>query len=500
MSLEKLTRTIGANPRFILPAGALFCTAVLFIITGRVGLSPILPNILLLVGSIAILMFSKPITALYLLLILSLLQNILGPWFESFYVGTWRDILTVGILALIFLKYTIARKGFRARTPVTGLLLLFSALIFVQIFNPQLPSVGMGIFGFRAYFVPILGLFIGLNFISSTKELKRIGLLLLVFLTLSAIVGIIQSKMGFSSYENLSQYIRTDMAHQASGYSWYRVSSIFGSVWEFGNLMTFMILLSLPLYHIVRRKRAKTFLFITIAILFTGLITSAALSSIYSAILGICIYAVLLKKRKLSFVVASVILIALSAIFMERIGWERVVFYFISERQHTTLLAAVPFHEALLGNLKSNFFGSGMGISLDSIGIRYGLPISMYKHMYPDLDMEGDYFRLMNQAGLPTMLLFIFIHVKTILWGLKIRNLLSDVFLKSIALGISILLISALVTSMFRTYIGQRPLDLFIWISIGILFALPRLEKREARSVPERRYPDPGPGGFAGRS
>lgn len=487
--MEKLSRTIVSHNDVLLPTAACTGVVALFVVAAVGGLSPLLPNLLIVLASIALFLFLKPIACLYLLLLLSLFQNILGFWFESLYVGTWRDILTIGILGIITVKFIITKRGFWVRTPITGLLFLFAALIFVQIFNPALPSIGMGIFGFRAYFVPMLGFFIGLNFITSRRELKRIGLFLLVFLSLAAVVGIIQAKMGFGSYENLSQYIRTDIAHYYSGYSWYRVSSIFGTVWEFGNLMSFMILLSLPLYNIMENKRSRTLLFLAISILFTGLIASAALSSIYSACLGICVYAVLLKKRKFSFVVASIAAISLSAIYLERVGWERVILYFFSDLQHQRLFATIPFHEALVGNLKSNFLGKGMGISLDSVGMRFGLSHSLFMEKFPDLTMEGDYFMLMNQAGFPGMILLIIIHVKIIAWARRIQRLLFDTFLKSVAFGISILMISAIVTSLFRTFLAQRPLDLFIWIATGLLFSLPRLEEREREARKNGEHP-----------
>ncbi len=489
--MEKLARPFGVNPALLFPATVLTGIAALFLFSAAGGVSPLVPNLLILGTCLLLLLFLKPMFSLYLLLLLSLFQNILGYWFESLYVGTWRDLLTVGITALIAMKFTITRKGFRARTPITGLILVFCALLFIQIFNPALPEISMGIFGFRSYFVPLLGFFIGLNFIADRREIKQIGIFLTVILALTSIIGIIQSKMGFSSYENLSQYIRTDLSHQYSGYSWYRVSSIFGSVWEFGNLMAFAILLLIPFHPITRNRGTRTVLFILIATLFTGLISSAALSSIYSALIGICIFALLLKKRKAGFIAASILAISLSAVFMEKVGWERVIFYFFGQYQHNTLWATVPFHEALLVNMKENFFGMGMGIALDSVGMRFGLPTSLFKQMYPDWTMEGDYFRLMHQAGFPTMIVLMTIHIKGILTGLKLRNTLTDPFLRSVAFGISLLLVSSFVTSIFRTFTAQRPLDLFIWITLGMLFSLPRLDDKEAAPAPYRKHPHP---------
>jgi len=474
--MNKLIRTIGTNPAQLFPAVILTCVAALFLFGAGADISPMILNSLLLAGCCSVLLLTRPITALYLLVVLSLFQTILSHWFESLYTGTWRDILTIAILALLAVKYTIKRKGFYARTPVTGLFLIFAALIFIQIFNPALPSIDMGIFGFRVYFVPMLGLFIGLNFISSKDELAKVWLLLLVSLTLAAILGIIQAKMGFSSYENLSQYVRSDIGHSYTGYSWYRVSSLFGSVWEFGNLMTFMILVSLPLYPVLKEKKHKILLFFATTVLFTGLIASAALSSIYGTLIGTSAYVILLKKRKTSFVIVALIMISVSALLLEKVGWERVIFYFFSNHKHQFLWAPIPFHEALLANLKGNFFGKGMGISLDSVAMRFGFTTNLFKEIYPDHSMEGDYFSLMAQAGFPAMILLGVIHVKVFFHGLRIRRMLSDPILKSAALGISILMIPAVMISIFRSFITLRPLDLFIWIAIGLLFSLPRLE------------------------
>ncbi len=477
--MEKFIRIADHSARELFPAIVLFGILLLYAATAATGVPILVPHLLLLAASASLVLFVRPMAVLYLLILVSLFENILGHWLEPLYVGTWRDILTMLILALMAAKLVVLRRGFEVRTPITGLLLLLVGVIFIQIFNPALPNIGMGVFGFRSYFIPILGLFLGLNFIGSRDELSKVGLLLLVILTCAAVVGIIQSKIGFTSYENMNQYIRTDLTHHYSGYSWYRVSSVFGSVWEFGNLMTFMILVTLPVYAVMRKKRLRIPFFVAISLLFTGLISSAALSSIYGAFLGICAYVLFIKKRKTSFVVAAVATVVISAIFMEQAGWERVLFYFFSGARHKSIWAPLPFHEALLENLKGNFFGKGMGISLDAVGARFGYQTSVFKEMHPERAMEGDYFMFMLQAGFPAMILLMAIHLRTVIWGLRIRQHLRDPFFRAVAIGITILVTSAIVTSLFRTFIAQRPLDLLIWFSIGVLFALPRLERKE---------------------
>jgi hypothetical protein len=498
--MEKLTRNISVNPSFLLPAAALAWGALTFAVTALAGLPLLFPNLALIVASLAVLLFLRPSLALYALLVLSIFENVLGYWFGSLYVGTWRDAITLGILALLAVKFVVSRRDFSARTPVTGLLLLLCGIIFLQIFNPGLPNVTMGVFGFRAYFIPMLGMLIGLNFIENKSQMKRIGIFILVLLSLAAVLGTIQSKMGFSSYENLSQYVRTDLTHHHSGYSWYRVSSIFGSVWEFGNLMAFMILLTIPVYVVVRKKELKVALFCAISILICGLIASAALSSIYGAVVGLVVFTFILKRRRLRFVVAAAVAVSLSAVLLERVGWERVLFYFASGTRHKTLWAPLPFHEALFANLSDCFFGKGMGIALDSVGTRFGFAKSYFQEMNPDRAMEGDYFKLMIQAGFPAMVLLLVIHVKAIVWGLRVRQFLTDPFLKCAAVGITIALCSGVVTSLFRTFIAQRPLDLFIWMSIGILFSLPRLEEKEIRLTHNEKPPRTQPYGMARRS
>jgi hypothetical protein len=486
--MERLTKNFLTDSVSFRTAATLAWGVLLFAGAAAAGLPAIVPNVVLIIASLAIVLFLRPVLAFYLLLVISLFENVLGYWFDSLYVGTWRDAISLGILSLLAMRFVIARKGFSARTPVTGLTLLFGAVIFLEVFNPGLPHITMGLLGFRAYFIPALGLFIGFNFIEKKEQLRRSGIFLLVMLTLAAVTGTIQAKMGLSSYENLSQYVRTDMTHHHSGYSWYRVSSIFGSVWEFGNLMAFMILLIIPVYTVVRKRNVKIALFLAIAVLICGLVASAALSSIYGALVGIVVFTFILKKRRLRFVVAATIAVAISAILLERVGWERVLFYITSGRRHSTLWAPVPFHEALLANLRDGFFGQGMGIALDSVGARFGFATSLFQEMHPERAMEGDYFKLMIQAGIPGMALFLAIHLKAIAWGLRIRHFLTDPFLRCLAVGISIALCSGVVTSLFRTYVAQRPLDLFLWMSMGILFSLPRLEEQGEKRDRREEY------------
>ena len=114
--------------------------------------------------------------ALQLVMVLLVVEGAIRKWLfpsaqDLVYLG--KDVLLVGI----YLGFLRARLTMRYRPP--GLNLLYSGLAagavfgLLEIFNPNLPNLLVGAFGFKAYFLYVPILFVMPSAFPSDRELLR---------------------------------------------------------------------------------------------------------------------------------------------------------------------------------------------------------------------------------------------------------------------------------------------------------------------------------------
>ncbi|MEJ7784694.1 MAG: hypothetical protein WKF96_07815 [Solirubrobacteraceae bacterium] len=135
-------------------------------------------------------------------LYLGLLDGYLKLKTGSSVVTLGRDVLVAAIALGALLRALHSRQSLKL-PPLAGFVLAFSAIVVIELFNPQAPSVEAGLAGVRQHleFVPLF--FLGFAVMRSESRLQKLAILLVVCAAIGGVVSYIQSTL---TPEQLAQW------------------------------------------------------------------------------------------------------------------------------------------------------------------------------------------------------------------------------------------------------------------------------------------------------
>lgn len=127
-------------------------------------------------------------------LYLGLLDSYLKLRTGSSVVTLARDVLVAAIAGGALLR-AIASRERLALPPIGGLVLAFSAVVLVELFNPHAPPMLVGAAGVRQHleFVPLF--FLGFAFVRRKAEIQKLLLILVVCAAAGGVVSYVQSTL-----------------------------------------------------------------------------------------------------------------------------------------------------------------------------------------------------------------------------------------------------------------------------------------------------------------
>lgn len=155
------------------------------------------PNLVAVLGAFALLTLGalRWRAAVMAAMVLAVFEGALRKWAFAEY-GQWiyfgKDFLLLGAYVGFWAPRVIDRRRLFAWHPASGLLAAFAALALVELANPSLPSLLVGLFGIRAYliYVPLIYMVSALS-----RDLEEMGKFRSWFLVLAVIpltLGIVQ--------------------------------------------------------------------------------------------------------------------------------------------------------------------------------------------------------------------------------------------------------------------------------------------------------------------
>lgn len=105
-----------------------------------------------------------------------------------------RDVLVIAIAGGAVLRSITSHKPM-ALPPLGGLVIAFAAVVFVELFNPNAPSIIQGLAGVRTHleFVPLF--FLGYAVIRSQLQVRTLVLILVICAAVGGVVSLIQSTL-----------------------------------------------------------------------------------------------------------------------------------------------------------------------------------------------------------------------------------------------------------------------------------------------------------------
>ncbi len=432
-------------------------------------------------------------TALFLVIVEGAIRKWLFPGAQDV-VYFAKDLLFLGAYAGWF-----AARGRRPPTPLKALeapLVLAALYGVAQMFNPQLPTPLVGIFGFKAYFWYVPLLFLLPDVFTDDRALARF----LKRYVLTAIpVGLLAVAQFFSPASSpLNTYAR---AAEDVGYvstfgssAFVRVTATFSYITGYSSYLFAVTILLLGILATIQWRFRRNLLFYValgmtaLGILLTGsrgpLVLLAAAFPFY--------WWLAVARERGAGATFSRLILAVGVVVM-------LISYTASDAVDAYLGRAagggaevagrliLPFEEPFLTLPRSGLFGFGIGATHQTAAavVKDRIPYSWLN----GLEVEGEPGRIMLELGLPGFLLFYFLRVYLAFVALQQARRLRTIFHRSLA------------TASFLFFLAQLPgsivfdvtTDVYHWFFAGLLVTAVTLDRAAISTAAARGAPAPAP-------
>jgi len=433
--------------------------------------------ILIAVFGVSILLFIFSIRIDYkilsLILILASYINSVKPVFATKYAPIVIDLVIALIFVRIFLNKTISGKNSSVLSPGIEIsLLLFFLISLIQLFNPNIPTLQVGLEGFRKTTYQMMAIFLGIYCVRDSLEVEKISRYL-CYASIPILLYGIKQWFFFSPFDQ--RIIELNFG----GLSVYylggsrRAISIFSGPFHFGMFSCFITLLSLYFY-----LKRKNFLYLVLFIISTmGVFFSMTRTSIVALVISGLFFLWfakpekrrLLKKINVLFLLLLLILIIISSQkFLPVINMLK-TFENISEDQRF-LNRFVGYRKMPKAFIERPIIGYGMGSAGDTLGPRFKGKVHFTSHNLG--------FKILMETGLLGLGIYIFFFLA---WFQKAFGLFKseNTYVRNLSVLITSIVLVLLVNGIVGSAVEAYPINLYIWFFMGALVKVWWLEKNK---------------------
>lgn len=394
----------------------------------------------------------------------------------------WKEAMVV----LLTLGWAIHKFVFKreklASTPLNLPLFLFLWLAIIQLFRAS--NILQGLLGLRmlATYIPIY--FIVANMTVSKKQIRSVIFILMIIGVVTASYGLWQASVGL---EGLQSRELAQVGSNLATMGRLRIFSTFAGPEYLGLFMVLMIIIGVALWMSGLSRPRKRILLIAMAVMFAALVLTLVRLEWFMLGMGLVLLTTLVKKKKpFGFLLAGII--AVLIIFPP----------YIQERATMTFTS---IDESFQGRMTTYFGWNIPNLLRHPLGV--GLGETSGKSVYERVTgqetssaliggggTESGYFNVALEMGIPGLILYLWLFIIIIRYGLRTFRTLSDSFLKHLALGITTFVILIFFCQMFGPLMQTFPAgDLYFWFFVALLLKLKQIEKEEdplAKSKPHK--------------
>ena len=384
----------------------------------------------------------------------------------------------LALLILIIFSLTDEIFTYNLKVSLLELLIFFFFLLGVaQIFNPNVPSVLVGLEGFRATAFQSLAVFAGVLLVKSKKQIRQLMIVLTISGLLVATYGIKQFFFPTAiDFKIVQSSLASPITYTALGKM--RAFSTLSGPFHLGIFMVLSILL---ITQSPWPKRIFLRILITV-VLAAALIMSITRANWLALAAGIAFIIVLAPiKGKTNWSLRPIV-IATTIILAALLLFNIIPYYFSNPAyQYLSSLENIQstrryqgtvnnWRKVIIPAIISNPFGYGAGSAGDGINSKF---------LGPSFTSHNIFLKMGLELGTIGLILFPVILILVMARGIKIYFKLNDVFLKKTSLWILSFVVAIIVAGISTPITDAYPANLYLWLLIGILLSLREIEKRE---------------------
>ena len=366
---------------------------------------------------------------------------------------------------------------------------LLAGLVVVEIFNPLLRSLLVGLVGAKVWLIYIPMAFIGYHLIRSRRDLDHLLNLMCLTAILPAVVGIAEAILYYTGHTHFVHSLYGPAASTATqgfaainvgGANFRRVPSTFSFVAQYYIFMTSMVAIgyawwrNAPSRSASRRWRLLVWTLFIAAVMTSG--ERGALVFVPAMLIAILLIEGRLGASSIGVIAALGAGVALMIVLAGASPTGAVSSLFENGR--------TQFHSVFITGLREAlhhvFLGTGTGS--DTSAARY---VSRAEFSAVGRWQESYLAKSILELGIVGLALVATVFGSIIVRGLRIRRRLRDPGLIAMASAILGLMIWGVVYTVKAQYLDFDPLNLYFWLFTGILFKLAVLDREDA-APPER--------------
>ncbi|MBA7492679.1 hypothetical protein ES702_03229 [subsurface metagenome] len=377
--------------------------------------------------------------------------------------------LVTTVVYVIFQKF-LNPQSLSIKIPFIGFLIaIFFSIALVQIFNPFIPNIQTGVYGFRssgAFY--LISFFAALLTIDSRDDISRVVRTFIITGPIVAVYGIYQF---FNPSQAEINYIR--QGSEWSGWTVFMkpISTMIGPT-HFGM---FMVLSALTILTFLLTKRSelklnKTFLKIAFILILMALLISLSRASYLALIIGAFFILIVVKRKNLkkSIIFLSVFMTIAIIVLLNIIPRSQIIISRIStltDISDSALNTRFKIWPDRINTIAKNPWGLGIGVT----GGAEPIPFKWCDNQFISIGVETGYIGL-----------FIFLWIILLILK-KEKNLLKSLkcpFLRTTVCWITVFTVAFLSNMITNQTLLIYPIPMYFWFMIGILYKIKFIEQK----------------------
>lgn len=383
------------------------------------------------------------------------------------------DFLLMAVMGHAILQKVLSKYPMKIRMPYIGwLIMIFLFIAFLQMFNPALPNLMRGIYGFRASGAfYMLSFFVALLTVNKKEDILKI---MKVFI----ITGFVVALYGIYQYINPSPEEMLYATRGEEWYGWHYLAKPFSTMIGPFHLGVFMALCSLTILTLLFKQNIIRMSKFNLRLIFIFLVVALLLSltrvSYLALILGILSILFLKTKREriklksmIRFVGVIIVILVILFLTTKIIPQSQMVLIRLSmltNIEDSALQGRLTVWPVRVKQILQNSLGFGIGINSG-------------ENLFEASDNE--FLAVGIETGWAGLFFFTLIIISILKKCFKLLKTLQDQELQVIAIWITSFIIALFSTMMTNHILQGYPINMYFWFMVGILYNLRYLDREK---------------------
>ncbi len=404
-----------------------------------------------------------------------------------------KDFLfVVPAYAGFLVRHVSARRSMSFRGAPVWLLASLAALVLSQAFNPSLPNALVAAIGAKVWLFYIPFCFLGYHLVGDRRDLHRVLGVMCVAALVPALVGIGEAvliyigkgALVYRAYGPAAASVTQNFAEfdLAGGGMLRRVPSTFSFVAQYFAFTVSMVAVSYAWWRgvLTRTPLAVLGTATWLLLLLAGFTSGARAAFLFLPLLVVLILVLEGPRAPLALarIIAPVIILVCVAVLI------------LGSSTRAVLLHALQTGVGEFGDVFVNGFRRGFTLTLGGLGS--GIDTGPARHAFAQEDQFGAvngfwyeswYVKTLLELGVAGLIIVVLLFGTLVTSLLRQHLRLRDAGLRAVSASVLALLVWNLVFNMKAQYLDIDPMNVHLWLLLGLAFKLPALDGEGAQGV-----------------